>query len=1856
MSNFEEVKFPSSPTIETHLLNKDDYFTALTKEELYNSVVVSTANSKKLSNGTKVIVLEEGLGKNAIWNYVKYNNNFGYILKNSLSLLDGTKPSLPISTDQLYQPDVLSAAIDWRERKPNIVYQDKNKGKYFSHIELPYEKVDGREDLKQKIKEGYYKGISLILKETGKRYDQEYVTYLTNNFFKFGEAEEYYFPLRNCSTLRVFVTIPSRYLFSGFISDSIVNKKGAFEETDLAELLGSAAIDGDLFSDSEGEMSEAVNKGAQENKFLIKEYNNYSDFSAHINDIRLAITQQQLTLASGQWDITPDGLNINFLNELANLELFYNIINRFINSNISKKPFDDKVNFDTVVSSILGEPWSGKLRFVINKDDIIISDILLIDNNGNSIPLNIGYYSVLQNDVILNKTTINYILKINKENKQNTTDVIMSAAASTVNAVTGVLEQPIENAQQAANTIVQAGNAAVSGAVNAIANVADTLEQLSPDYHLKKFLLEKHYPQVTDIIRKPLDIASCVQETYNLLKEVEKNNKPAILRQYDEERKKYEKRKIEYEGSTFDKLLAADIKNTTDPRIRKLLGLDPIDFSDPVKGLNEVLSVINLFDIQRWLLEALKCSTVDFNPQAFNDLIKQYGNVKKALDAIAITTVCNPIATNVLKAYTTFKLPILPTTNPNKALIEQLIKLIVQVTNDLVVLGIRQLLTNSFKNCADDKRRKNLPNAISNNLTPDAGVNDPAIDDLLNDLSGGIYNDDGTINPASREAAKEKLKQLLDELSNCLSTRELCALLTGKTINDSVIDAIVSFIKRKYNTPNADINLANKFNNREYIINFFLILGRNLGDELQVCEDILNQPADFNKNPLCDDGTINALTETLLSDKGLTPDLIDDLLKDINNKKAKNLDDLLNFLNSDDPFKFDNIPSILCKNGVPPAVKVSPSIDTFKGLLNNLFKDVYDNFDSEAPNWYTTTYSTKGQTKEMSFDENGKLVFSAEVMPESDKSGSQTFIPNFLFDQNINQAVTNSLYTNKSHSYNVSIDGKKQRDLDVTIIESSIKTDLSTAESSLRDFLSDLNIAYNSYLAIVGIQVTTEVVVNSSRQRAGASDSALQALENNIKGLSPTFFNEFIKFVRLQDLFMVNDIADIEELKKQFPENRLLANSLILADSGVAVYISICEFLIKHRAELSSMINQISQKLKPSSQTTLLPSETVGSYNDILTGLDKAIADYNSIKNSYELLLNSSIKYPSYDVKMNFGLENYTIFKSYDEENLYDINNVLVNKNSKQYLKFGSRHKLKQETKNYILNDLKIDKEKFNKESVFNAYIDNKKVLYDLSIEIDNNFSFDQKSLFSSLDKVVLQTIIDNIKSKNNLFDNLYTPESAGSDIKIQQPYTRFFGDKLVIKQTPEQKACNVRPHYLDIDDIKADIISNKEKSLCSIEEAKNENIINNTPINSSDLEKLDTSETQNIILNGTFRLAIRAYLHDILLRGINLFSYYDPQSLCKDESFITFMAYLVESEMRGTDNTFFSLMTNHFNKMSNLSSTKTKEELPFLQRDMFRDTVALELQEIVLPKLAKRINEDTNAYLKQSGTNKNIKLVNIYSDAKNVFKNKLFFEKQDGVYLTVENKKAIKIFSGSYTDFCNSTEYDLFFDYLFPQAQYLNFLFMNSVLCVSTRRSILDTFKNTKSSIRNLAVITQTNGANVVPDLGNAQDIINNDSDDFLKKFIFDALFKTPYLIFKGYAEMSEPNLLISTSIYKVLSAIIPETPSFIIPPTSGLIFLAGVPPINPIVYGLYLGGLFWYEDKSNNSDASKKSMLLNAFESSMLDRNCENITNFNSDKVRLNSDKVYEILITQSATIPETTQERQINPIIERKNGSNQ
>jgi hypothetical protein len=386
-------------------------------------------------------------------------------------------------------------------------------------------------------------------------------------------------------------------------------------------------------------------------------------------------------------------------------------------------------------------------------------------------------------------------------------------------------------------------------------------------------------------------------------------------------------------------------------------------------------------------------------------------------------------------------------------------------------------------------------------------------------------------------------------------------------------------------------------------------------------------------------------------------------------------------------------------------------------------------------------------------------------------------------------------------------------------------------------------------------------------------------------------------------------------------------------------------------------------------------------------------------------------------------------------------------------------------------------------------------------------------------------------------------------------------------------------------------------------------------------------------MLSGFYRLGARVFLHDIMLRGVTPFAIYDPQSLRNDALFLEFMSDIVESEIRGLDNTYFRLMLQYIKKNYEFRNNKQipKESEKLITRLLYREFIKAELQTSVLPKMTKRIYVDTNELITKNiadpaeAEQKKIKLKDIYDS---ILKESIISTNRATVKLknfNVFNSRTGNTGEALLREFRGSPQFKIIFEYLFPLTKYLTFFFIDNVLATSTRKQIVNSFRDTKKAVISTTKLVHTDGRGYTADTENIQDTINENSGDYFLKFLFMAAIKTPISIFKGYVEVTEPNLTISTSIYQIAKVIIPDTPSFLIPAISIPAYFLGLPFINPIYGWLYLGTFLWYENNSRDEEVNKYNAL-NDFLNGQT-QFCQALKDNNSDANR-DATKLTEIL----------------------------
>lgn len=1858
--NFISVIYPPFPSKATHVVVERTFFYDASDENIPpigKNPIIDIKNVLEI--GQEITLIEYGLGYKNEWSKViTENGDYIYVLTKDIEIKQelinsypGVKningPLYPVNNLVEYLPDYSLQKINWREQQPNIVFEDR----YLAKLCVHYERADVTEiknddDLKQKIKEACYAGTKIILQSKGYVISDKLLYDLVDNFYFFSKAEEYYFPIRNCSTLRVLVTLPTRFLYAAniLLSDDAVldpeefGRTGFLNENGLGDLNPNSPA-----STPDDDSSSSIND-------VILAYNNKEELDVHFSTIAanlVSVFSMFTVPPSKTWIIEPattpniiPGLGaVNLLEQQQKIGDLHKQINEFIYNNFveqsrfhndglqnykrifNKKEVDkNDINNWFSITDILtlkstkSANYEGKIQLIIDKVNLVLKDIKFFTLEDVEIPLNVGKEKFLNLDVVKNKTSLNYLCKIpvysalsteyNSWNKENTT-----------------VSLKINNSDKLVKKIV-----------DELFSIKSNLDESE----LRNFLISNHYPTITSVNSRPLPITFSCGDVKNAGVTLEQ--RLAALRIAESPREKLRaynqllfdaQNSLSLEGNNFSRYVNAP-KTIQNPNFKILLGI--VDLSpDQEMAINQFIAAASTIDWPRYLQDSVRCAGIKFDPRTFTDILNDFDRARQLLDS------CNPFSNNLLNQLSNFSLPELPDYNPNASLVQDLRNLIIKIITESLMFVIRKLIEDALKACLNAIAEKNAPVASSEDLYPNPplkqGLNDLKNIDEANALMKDIFgvNAGGNIalmpnmpdigqSPKNSnndlENAKALLGNLLDDIIPCLSVREMCDLLSGRSLNNDVYDFVFSLIKKKYNFNTGNVNLALKLNSKEEISNFFKKIGAAFN--LNICSDFLDNLENTGRvptNPLCDDGTRKARQKEILENKGLSPEQIDNLINDLQNTDEQNLRDILNFLNSPNtPFDLNNIPTVLCKKGpngeiIPPAVSLAPPMKMFGKVLDSVFKPVYDNFDTEAQEWYKNTYSTisSANKNHLSF-KNGKLEINVDKSKTpSEEEKRQTpkdkLKINYLFDISAkNIKLQNGIY-------NFAVDGFKEQELETNIASAEIRQKVIRDNISLYNFLDKIFLFYEQKLNF----------------------DANNALKNSVtKPPVQQFLSLGVAFYA-SSLAVINDSARVERLKKlfNFSENDV-ANSLFAEDISLPIRDTLVQLLDNN--DVKSFLNTIEVPVNNYKKETFnikeyqLGNSALNLYSnfDVSFKLEDRIVN-NNLFNDYNInIKRNGINYIniSQTRQLDSSLINYlTSFGAGDVNNLSKQN--IFDKfieNKKQ--QFGT---------NYFSESLKRVKEKINITSTNDSFLSNnigaanyKAFCESILKEVSNNIS---NSPFSKTINFSIQTdaAAGEFKDPGEAFlkpPDLTNPSQRESNTPMTQYMT------LVIPQTPTQKACNIRPHYLDIDNIKEDIFKAKEEAFC-LEEIKNEKIMQGKDVDTQELADEEPTDTQNVMLDGGYRLMLRVYLHDLLLRAISLFGIYDPQFLRKDDIFHTFMTEMIEAEMRSKDNTVFNMMNAYYSR----------------QNLTIKDIAVQELKTNVLPKMAKRINEDTNEKLAslippqnvilkpaEDYYDKNSKLIKIDPATKSVY---IRVSGTKILQTTLNNQKSIlslqtynqqtldplkkyeelifyqKIFSSTtkatsnqqiindiVEEFKNSNEYKLLFEFLIPKKEILTFLFISNVLANTSNKKRRNSFEMTKNGIQNSIKYMATSGAPIKPNPNNYQDMKNSDSSISFLKFILMAAISAPISIVKGYTELTEPNIALSANIYRLAKSMAPETPSAIIPAIS-LPLGIPIPPVLP--FGIipwfniplclfYLLTGIWADSSSNNQTEKDK------------------------------------------------------------------
>jgi hypothetical protein len=206
---------PPLPTSATHrvIINESNIETVLRSLPDPNAEMVMPLEPEQ-----QLIVLDEAVGPNGTFAEVKtieaaLQSERLYVLRDFIAPQPQTPKSarMDLSVQKsLPMPSAISPR--WTDKSVNVSYFDVSDAKVKVSVETNYDSTGG-EKLTERMREALAIGLKIILKDNGKKSDEETVNrLLLEDYFIFARAEDYYVDSRAKLPMRVLVTLPYKYI------------------------------------------------------------------------------------------------------------------------------------------------------------------------------------------------------------------------------------------------------------------------------------------------------------------------------------------------------------------------------------------------------------------------------------------------------------------------------------------------------------------------------------------------------------------------------------------------------------------------------------------------------------------------------------------------------------------------------------------------------------------------------------------------------------------------------------------------------------------------------------------------------------------------------------------------------------------------------------------------------------------------------------------------------------------------------------------------------------------------------------------------------------------------------------------------------------------------------------------------------------------------------------------------------------------------------------------------------------------------------------------------------------------------------------------------------------------------------------------------------------------------------------------------------------------------------------------------------------------------------------------------------------------------------------------------------------
>jgi hypothetical protein len=321
---------------------------------------------------------------------------------------------------------------------------------------------------------------------------------------------------------------------------------------------------------------------------------------------------------------------------------------------------------------------------------------------------------------------------------------------------------------------------------------------------------------------------------------------------------------------------------------------------------------INKVDITKMALDAVKCMIPDIPLESLKSIKNDYEILEKEFERLK-----KEFKEGELLDF--LKPEDIPTDDISEAFFKTLRKSLEGMLAQLITSIIGSLLGVFFDSCGKKDKSQ-------------TGTNPPALDNLLSDLQDMMQDlfDAGFVDP-------DTFRNLMNDLSNLLSLKELCDLLRGHP-DQETLDIVKNLLATSYCELGLDTD--------KEIIDFFIAVSGSMN--LSICDElgsiIDSLPEDFVCPP------DSSVREGLLKGKGMSQEEIQDQLERERARNRAAIEQLLG-----DSLADRKGPNLFCTKDEDGNITPGelPFMDaqfeyTFETTLSSLFRSTYDSFSEEG--------------------------------------------------------------------------------------------------------------------------------------------------------------------------------------------------------------------------------------------------------------------------------------------------------------------------------------------------------------------------------------------------------------------------------------------------------------------------------------------------------------------------------------------------------------------------------------------------------------------------------------------------------------------------------------------------------------------------------------------------------------------------------------------------------------------------------------------------------------------------------------------------------------------------------------------